>query len=110
MRDQHGLGLRLLVLSAFAPDVMARLGRSASLCSLQDGEHGSCATEMEQAAAISGDVLVVAIATAEKGAELVVASAEPIRGVECLEAAHTSDPAFHAPMILLQPIVLVGAG
>src|SRR5215217_3391396 len=65
---------------------------------------------MEQAAAIGGDVLVVAIATAEKGAELVVGSTEPIRGVECLEAAHTSDPAFHAPMILLQPIVLIGAG
>ena len=61
---------------------------------------------MEQSAAVGGDVLVVAGAGAEKGAELVIASTEPLGGPEGLEAAHTSDPAFHAPMILLQPIIL----
>ena len=61
---------------------------------------------MKQSAAVGGDVLVVAIATAEKGAEFIVSSTEPLRGPDFLEAAHTPDPAFHAAMILLQPIVL----
>jgi hypothetical protein len=47
---------------------------------------------MKQSAAVGGDVLVVAIATAEKGAEFIVSSTEPLRGPDLLEPAHTSDP------------------
>src|SRR5919202_5086398 len=65
---------------------------------------------MEQSAAVGGNVLAVASAEAEKGAELVIASTEPRGGPEIPEAPHTSGPAFHAPVILLQPVVLVGAG
>ena len=65
---------------------------------------------MKQTAAVGWDVLVVTRAESEEGAELIVSSTEPPRGADFLEAAHTSDPAFHAPMILLQPIVLVSAG
>src|SRR5919202_2366561 len=65
---------------------------------------------MEQSAAVGGNVLAVASAEAEKGAELVIASTEPRGGPEILEAPHTSDPTFHAPVILLQSVVLVGAG
>lgn len=65
---------------------------------------------MEQSAAVGGNGLAVAGAEAEKGAELVIASTEPIGRPEILEAPHTSDPAFHAAVILLQPVVLVGAG
>src|SRR5215213_7927589 len=64
---------------------------------------------MEQSA-VGGNVLAVAGAEAEKSAELVIASTEPRGGPEILEAPHTSDPAFYAAVILLQPVVLVGAG
>ena len=59
---------------------------------------------------IGGDVLVVAIATTEKGAELVVPSTEPRGGPGGLEAPHTSDPAFHVAVVLLEPVISVGAG
>ena len=78
---------------------------AASLRRLQDGEHSGCTTEMEQSAAVGGNVLAVAGAEAEKGAELVIASTEPRRGPERLEAPHTSDPAFYAPVILLDSLI-----
>src|SRR5215212_608200 len=78
---------------------------AASLPRLQDGEHSGCTTEMEQSAAVGGNVLAVAGAEAEKGAELVIASTEPRGGPEILEAPHTSDPAFHAAVVLLEPTV-----
>jgi hypothetical protein len=65
---------------------------------------------MKQAAAIGGDMLVVAVAETKKGAELVISAAEPLGRGEALEASHTSDPAFDAAMILLQPIVPVCTG
>jgi hypothetical protein len=64
----------------------------------------------EQSAAVVRNVLVVAGAGAEKGAELIVSSTEPLGGPEGLEAAHTSCAPFHAAVVLLQPVVLVGAG
>jgi hypothetical protein len=36
---------------------------------LQDGEHSGCTTEIENAAAVGGDLLVVASAKTEKGSE-----------------------------------------
>jgi hypothetical protein len=63
---------------------------------------------VEQSAAVRGDVLVVAIATAEKGAELVAPSTEPLRGPNCLEPTHTSCAPFHAAVVLFQPVVFVG--
>ena len=80
------------------------------LRSLQDCKHSDCATTMKQTAAVGGNRLAMAGADTEKGAELVIASTEPFGSPECFEAAHTSDPAFDAPVILLQPVVLVGAG
>ena len=82
----------------------------ASLCSLQDFEHSGCTTKMKQAAAAGGDMLVVTSAEAKKGTEFVIPSAEPCGGIEFLEAAHISDPAFDAPVILLQSVVSVSAG
>ncbi len=65
---------------------------------------------MEQAATVGGNVLAMAGAEAEKGAELVIPSTEPRGGLEGLEAPHTSDPTFHAAVVLLEPIVPVGTG
>ena len=79
------------------------------LRSLQNCEHSGGATEMKQTAAAVGNVLVVASAEAKKGAEFVIPSAEPCGGIEFLEAPHTSDPAFDAPVILLQSVVPVSA-
>jgi hypothetical protein len=64
---------------------------------------------MKQTAAVGRDVLVVTRAQAEEVAELIVSSTESRRSPEFLEAAHTSDTAFHAPMVLLQPVVLICA-
>ena len=77
---------------------------------LENGERSRSATEVEQATTAGGDVLVVAGTEAEEGAELVVASAEPLRRSEALEPPHTSDAAFDAAVILLKPVVLVGTG
>src|ERR687885_168138 len=77
---------------------------------LEHCERSAGTTEVEQATTIGGDMLVVAGAGAEEVAELVIASAEPLRRDEALEAAHASCAPFHAPMILPQPVVFVGAG
>jgi hypothetical protein len=71
----------------------------------EDGEHSRGTTELKQATAVGRDVLVVAGLEAEEIAEFVIASAEPLRCIEALEAAHTSDAAFHAPMILFQSVM-----
>src|ERR1700712_955940 len=81
-----------------------------SLCNFQDGKYDRHIVAVEQTTAAGGNMLIVTLANTEKGAELVMASAEPISGVEFLEAAHTSDPTFDAPVILFDPIILVGAG
>jgi hypothetical protein len=86
------------------------LGGELRLRCLDDGEHSGDTTEMKQATAVGGDVLVVVGLQAEKVAEFVIASAEPLRCIEAFEAAHTSDAAFHTAMILFQSIVLVSAG
>src|ERR687884_1828191 len=77
---------------------------------LHDRKRSRGAMEVEQATAVGGDVLVVASVRAEEVAELVVAATEPLRRGEALEAAHTSCAPFHAPMILLQPVIFVRAG
>ena len=83
---------------------------AVGLCGLQDCEHSGSATEVKQTATVGGDMLVVTSAGTEKGAELTVSSTEPLGRTECLEAPHTSDPAFDTPVILLESIILVGAG
>jgi hypothetical protein len=99
------------VLSAFAAKRDGAIGKGAvGLGRLQDCEHSGCTTQMKQAAADGGDRLAVASAQTETGAALVMASAEPLGGIEGLEAAHTLDPTFDAPVILLQAIVSIGAG
>jgi len=65
---------------------------------------------MKQAAAVGGDRLTMVGAETKKGAQLVIASTGPLGGRDCVEAARTSDPTFDAPVILLEPVVLVGAG
>ena len=76
----------------------------------QDCERSSRATEVKQAVAAGGDILVVAGAGAEVVAKLVIASTEPLGGREALEAPHTSNTAFYTAMILFQPVILVSAG
>ncbi len=64
---------------------------------------------MQQAAAVGGDMLVVACAEAEEVAELVVTAAEALGRGEALEAAHTSYAAFNDPVVLFQSVVFIGA-
>src|SRR5919202_6191253 len=77
---------------------------------LEHRERSRRTTEVRQATAVGGDVLVVAGAETEEIAEFVVASAEPLRRGEALEAPHTSRAPFHAPVVLLKTIVPVRAG
>src|SRR5215207_10030891 len=51
-------------------------------------------------------MLVVVGVEAKEVAQLVVGSAEPLRRGEAPEAAHASDAAFDAAMILFQAIVM----
>jgi hypothetical protein len=80
---------------------MAWTGGEFDLRCLDDGERSGSTTEVKQATAVGGDVLVVAGPEAKEVAEFVMASAEALRRTEALEAAHTSDAAFDAPVILL---------
>jgi hypothetical protein len=57
-----------------------------------------------------GDLLIVASADATEVSKLVVAAAELGRQTKILEAAHPSDAAFDAAVILPETVVLVGAG
>ena len=65
---------------------------------------------MQQSAAESGNVFVVAESNAKEVAELVVATAEPGRRSGALEAEHGPVSAFEAVVVLLQPVVEVAAG
>ena len=77
-----------------------------SLRRFENSKHTAGTPEVKQATAAGGDVLVVAGAGAEEVAELVVASTEPLRGCKALDPAHTSRAPFHAPVVLLQSIVM----
>ena len=57
-------------------------------------------TEVKQATAVGGDMLVMTGARAEEVAEFVVAPTEALGGSEALEAAHTSRAAFYAAVVL----------
>src|SRR3954452_18077490 len=81
-----------------------------SLRRFENSEHTAGTTQVKQATAAGGDVLVVASAGTEEVAELVVASTEALRRCEALEPTHTSRAPFHAPVVLLQSVILVGAG
>ncbi|WP_424138086.1 hypothetical protein, partial [Roseomonas chloroacetimidivorans] len=87
-----------------------RLADAASLRCGENGERGCGATEMKHAAAVGGDMLVVAAARAEVVAKFIVAATEALCRDEALEPAHTSDPALDAPVILFEPVVPVDAG
>ena len=65
--------------------------------------------EVQETAAIGGDGLVVTRAKAERVAELIVTSTEPLGRGQALEPAHTSDPAFEAAVALFKAVVLVRA-
>src|SRR4051795_12607767 len=79
-------------------------------CGLQDGQHGRGPPEVEESAAIGGNMLVMAGAEAEKVAQFIVSATEPSGGSGAFEAPHGSIATFDAPVILLQPVVQVGAG
>jgi MFS family permease len=81
---------RARVRSRFAPKVLGLAARAAAVA--------------------GGDILVVAGAGAEVVAKLVIASTEPLSGREAHEGRHTSNTAFHAAMILFQPVIFVSAG
>ena len=72
---------------------------------LHDRKRSRGATEVEQATAVGGDVLVVASVRAEEVAEFVVAATEPLRRGEALEAPHPSRAPFHAAVVLLEPVI-----
>jgi hypothetical protein len=76
----------------------------------KNGERAGRTTEVKQATAFCGDMLVMAGARAKEAAEFVVAPTEALGGGEALEAAHASDAAFDAAVVLLQAIVFVAAG
>ena len=81
-----------------------------SLRRFENGEHTAGTPEVKQPTAAGRDVLVVASAGAKKVAELVIASTEALRGREALEPAHTSRASFYAAVVLLEPVIFVGAG
>jgi len=60
-----------------------------SLRRFENSERAGGTTEVKQATAAGGDILVVAGARAEVVAKLIVASTEALRGCEALEAPHT---------------------
>ncbi|MBB5696226.1 hypothetical protein FHS87_004296 [Roseomonas pecuniae] len=84
--------------------------RASGLRRLQNGKRGSCTTEVEETPAVEGNMLAVTGAGPEMVAQFVVASTEPRGRIELLEAAHTSDPPFDAPVVLFQAVVLVDTG
>ncbi len=61
---------------------------------------------VEQATAVGGDVLAVTGSGPEEVAELVVGSTKALGRSEALEAAHTSDPSFDAPVVLFQYLLI----
>src|SRR4051812_50056343 len=67
----------------------------------ENGERGCGTTKVKQTAATSGDMLVMAGTEAEGVTDFIIAATEALRRGEALEAAHTSDAAFDAAMILL---------
>ena len=71
------------------------------------GGNSSCKAE---AAEGSRDDLVVTASGAEEFAEFAVLSVEASGGIMALEAAHASDPAPDAAMVLFEAVVHVGAG
>src|SRR5215212_6409334 len=73
---------------------------------LHDHKRSRGATEVEQATAVGGDVLVVASVRAEEVAEFVVAAAEALGRGEALEAPHPSRAPFHAAVVLLEPVIM----
>src|ERR671916_2120983 len=83
---------------------------SFSLRGLEDCERTGGTTEMKQATAAGGDMLIVVLAETEEIAEFVVASAEALRRHEALEPAHTSRAPFDAAVVFLKPVVPVRAG
>src|SRR5215204_901337 len=79
-------------------------------CGLQDGQHGRSPPEVEQSASVGGNVLMVAGAEAEEVAQFIVSPAEPGGRSGAFEAPHGPVAAFDAAVVLLQPVVQVGAG
>src|SRR4051794_7817134 len=79
-------------------------------CGLQDGQHGRGPPEVEESAAIGGNVLVMARARAEDVAEFIVGATEPSGGSGAFEAPRGSIATFDAAVILLQPVIQVGTG
>ncbi len=77
---------------------------------LHDPERSSGAFCEAEAAEGGGDGLVVTATRAKEIAKFAVLAAEAAGGVMDLEAAHTSDPALDAAMVLLKTVVQVGAG
>ena len=74
---------------------------------MQDGQHGRGPPEVEQSAAIGGNMLMGAGAEAEKVAQFIVSATEPGGSSWAFEPAHRSVATFDAPVILLQPVIQV---
>ena len=90
--------------------MLPHTGRYFCPSCLKRGENGRRAKQMKHALAVGRNMLVVTGARTELASKLIIGSTEsPGRG-EAIKPAHTSDPAFDAPAILLEPIIPEQAG
>jgi hypothetical protein len=80
--------------------------RTYRLRVLQDAQRNSGAAAEAATAARSWNVLIVTGAGTQEGAEFIILAAEAIRRVMILEAAHTSDAALDAAVVLFEPVVI----
>src|SRR3954467_14813937 len=106
-------GIETMVLSGLAPASVTCCSRTCGDVpsrGLQDGQHRHGAAEVEESAAIGGHMLVGAGAWAEDVAEFIVSATEPGCRSRAFEAPHRPVAALDAPVVLLQPVVQVGAG
>ena len=77
---------------------------------LHDPECKSGASCEAEAAGGGGDDLAVTVSETEEVAAFAALAAEALGRLTALEAAHTSDPALDAAMVLFEAVVQVGAG
>ena len=97
------------VLSALAPPCRSLRRPARSLRTLHDTERNLGALGETEPTGGGGNELVVTAAGTEEIAKLTMLAAEALSCLVVLETPHTSDPSLDATMILLKPIVQVGA-
>ena len=97
------------VLSALAPSCRSLMRTARSLGTLHDAERNPGTPGEAEPTEGGGDELVVTTAGTEEIAKLTMLATEALRCLVVLETPHTSDPSLDAAMILLKPIIQIGA-